>query len=196
MSSFTGDVSFQVNWSPFFLNANTPEEGIPVLEYLGRKYGPQAATAAQTGRGPLSQAAEKCGLKFDSSRFIVNTLKSHCLMDYAKSIGKQNEVAEVLFDDYFRSAKRIDQSAVLKEATESCGIDWSAANQHMSNPDVVSRVKREASTASASGINGVPYFNIFLQSDQARAVQFSGAQPATTFLNIFQRVLNFAKSRV
>lgn len=59
MKGLTEDVSFQVNWSPFFLNPKTPEEGIPVLEYLSRKYGPQAAAAAQSGKGPLSQAAEK-----------------------------------------------------------------------------------------------------------------------------------------
>ena len=59
MKSLEEDVSFQVLWSPFFLNSNTPEEGIPVLEYLSRKYGPQAAAAAQSGKGPLNEAAEK-----------------------------------------------------------------------------------------------------------------------------------------
>ena len=136
------------------------------------------------------------GLKFDSNRFVVNSLKSHCLLDYAKSVGKQNEMAEVLFQDYFRHAKRIDKPEVLKAAAESCGLDWSAATQHMSNPDVVSRVKREAATASASGINGVPHFNVYLTSDRAKAMQFSGAQPAATILNVFQKLLNFAKSRV
>ena len=127
---------------------------------------------------------------------IVNSLKSHCLLDYAKSVGKQNELAEVLFNDYFRHAKRIDQPAVLKEAAEACGIDWSAADTHMNNADIMSRVKREAAAASASGINGVPHFNIFLQSNQARSLQFSGAQPAATILGVFQKVLGFAKSRV
>ena len=127
---------------------------------------------------------------------IVNTLKSHCLLDYAKSVGKQNELAEILFNDYFRHAKRIDQSTVLKEAAEACGIDWSAADTHMNDAEIMSRVKREAATASASGINGVPHFNIFLQSKQGGSLQFSGAQPAATILGVFQKVLRFAKSRV
>jgi predicted DsbA family dithiol-disulfide isomerase len=59
IKTFSGDVSFEVNWRPFFLNPATPDEGIPVLEYLGRKYGPQAAASAQSGKGPLSQMAEK-----------------------------------------------------------------------------------------------------------------------------------------
>lgn len=185
-----------MNWRPFFLNPATPDEGIPVLEYLGRKYGPQAAASARGGKGPLSQMAEKMGLKFNYDRMIVNTLKSHCLLDYAKSVGKQNEMAEILFNDYFRHAKRIDQSSVLKEAAEACHIDWSAADTHMNNVEIASRVKSEATTASASGINGVPHFNIFLKSNQARSQQFSGAQPAATILSVFQKVLSFAKSRV
>ncbi|XP_028415409.1 uncharacterized protein LOC114538449 [Dendronephthya gigantea] len=196
MEGFSGDVSFEVNWLPFFLNSSTPDEGVPVLEYLGRKYGPQAAESARSGKGPLSQMAEKMGLKFNYDRMIVNTLKSHCLLDYAKSVSKQNELAEILFNDYFRHAKRIDHSDVLQEAAEACGIDWSAADTHMKNADVMSRVKREAATASASGINGVPHFSIFLKSNQARTQQFSGAQPAATILSVFQKVLSFAKSRV
>ena len=59
MKSFSGDVTFEVNWRPFFLNRSTPDEGIPVLEYLARKYGPEAAHTARSGKGPLSQMAEK-----------------------------------------------------------------------------------------------------------------------------------------
>ncbi len=59
IKNFSGDVSFEVNWRPFFLNPATPDEGIPVLDYLARKYGPQAAASAQSGKGPLGQMAEK-----------------------------------------------------------------------------------------------------------------------------------------
>ena len=59
IKSFSGDVSFEVNWLPFFLNPSTPDEGIPVLDYLARKYGPQAAASAKSGKGPLGQMAEK-----------------------------------------------------------------------------------------------------------------------------------------
>ena len=117
-------------------------------------------------------------------------------MDYAKPIGKQNELSEVIFERYFSQAKRIDKQAVLQEAAESCGSQWSAAEQHMKNPDVVSRVKQEAATASANGIHGVPHFNVYLKSSTSRGLQFSGAQPPATFLSVFQRIVNFAKSRV
>ena len=59
IKSFSGDVSFEVNWHPFFLNSSTPDEGIPLLDYLARKYGPQAAANARSGKGPLAQMAEK-----------------------------------------------------------------------------------------------------------------------------------------
>lgn len=127
---------------------------------------------------------------------IVNTLKSHCVLDYAKTIGKQNELAEILFETYFRHAKRIDQSDILREAAEACNIDWSAALEHMNNPEVASRVKREALTARGNGITSVPHFNIYLKYDQDRAQRFSGAQPASFIINVLHKVLKFAKSRV
>jgi predicted DsbA family dithiol-disulfide isomerase len=55
ISSFK-DVTFEVNWKPFFLNPNTPEGGIPLLDYLTKKYGSGAAQGALSGTSHLSQA--------------------------------------------------------------------------------------------------------------------------------------------
>ena len=56
MRAFSGDVHFEVMWKPFFLNRNTPEAGIPLLDYMEKKFGPQAKKMALEGSGPLSQA--------------------------------------------------------------------------------------------------------------------------------------------
>lgn len=130
------------------------------------------------------------------NRMIVNTLKSHCLLDYAKTIGKQNELAEVLFNNYFRHAKRIDKFSVLREATEACNIDWSAASNHMTNDDVVQHVKQEAAAARESGIHSVPHYQIYLKSNPENVIQFSGAQPAATMLSVIKKVLAFKKAKV
>ena len=50
----------------------------------------------------------------------MNTLKSHCMLDFAKGFGKQNLVAEKLFSAYFQEARDINSLDVLNEvATES-----------------------------------------------------------------------------
>ena len=55
------------------------------------------------------------GINFDSSRDIVNTVKSHCLLDYAKECGKQDSVAEKLFKAYFEEGQNINSVDVLKK---------------------------------------------------------------------------------
>ena len=55
------------------------------------------------------------GINFNSNRNIVNTLKSHCLLDYAKDQGKQDAVAENLFKSYFEEGHNINSMDVLSK---------------------------------------------------------------------------------
>ena len=52
------ELNFEITWKPFFLNIDTPESGIPLLEYLGKRYGPQAAKAAADGTSSLTKAGQ------------------------------------------------------------------------------------------------------------------------------------------
>jgi len=56
MKVFSNDLHFEVTWKPFFLNPTTPESGVPLEQYLTRKYGPRAAALAKEGTSPLSKA--------------------------------------------------------------------------------------------------------------------------------------------
>lgn len=56
MKAFSNELSFEVTWKPYFLNPTVPDSGIPLEQYLAKKYGPQAAEAAKNATGPLSQA--------------------------------------------------------------------------------------------------------------------------------------------
>ena len=56
MKAFSSELSFEVTWKPFFLNPTTPEGGVPLEQYLAKKYGPRAAALAKEGTSPLSKA--------------------------------------------------------------------------------------------------------------------------------------------
>lgn len=60
------------------------------------------------------------GLEFDPERTIASTIKSHCLLDHAATVGtaKQNELAEVLFRAYFADGKLISSKDFLLAAAE------------------------------------------------------------------------------
>ena len=57
---FAGRVgSFQVKWKPFFLNDKLTDEGMPIVKYIEKRYGAQAAESARTKSGHLHQTAAK-----------------------------------------------------------------------------------------------------------------------------------------
>ena len=56
MKSLSNEFSFQVLWKPFLLNPGPiPDEGLPLVDYLMRKFGPQAAERFMSGDSPVSQ---------------------------------------------------------------------------------------------------------------------------------------------
>ena len=56
MKAFSNNLHFEVTWKPFFLNPTTPDTGVPLDQYLTRKYGPKVAAQAKEGTSPLSRA--------------------------------------------------------------------------------------------------------------------------------------------
>lgn len=194
MKAFSNNLHFEVTWKPFFLNPTTPDTGVPLDQYLTRKYEPKVAAQAKEGTSPLSRAGMNVGINFNPNRLIVNTLKSHCMLDYAKSEGKQDQLAENLFKAYFEEARDINSTDVLAKVAVDTGLNLDAMEKHMK--DSVSRVREEAMEARDEGINGVPYFNIRLKGQAEQVAAFSGAQPPDTFKSIFQRLLSQVKSSV
>lgn len=59
MKDFESTFNFDIEWKPFLLNPNTPDEGIPVLEYLAQRYGQKVADDARTGASELIKAGER-----------------------------------------------------------------------------------------------------------------------------------------
>lgn len=66
------------------------------------------------------------GINFNPNRLIVNTLKSHCMLDYAKSEGKQDQLAENLFKAYFEEARDINSTDVLAKVAVDTGLNLDA----------------------------------------------------------------------
>lgn len=49
---------FKVTWKPFFLNPSTPDDGIPLIEYISSRYGPEAGKRLVEGKSPLQDVAK------------------------------------------------------------------------------------------------------------------------------------------
>lgn len=126
----------------------------------------------------------------------MNTLKSHCLLEYAKSVDCQNETAEVLFHVYFEEGKDINNKAVLKEVCKCANLDENEAMKCIEDEKLKTSIYGEAKHAHHRGINGVPFFDIYIDGiNEKKPLSFSGAQGPAVFTDIFRRLLNTLKSK-
>ena len=126
----------------------------------------------------------------------MNTLRSHCLLDFAKTVDKQDAVAEKLFTAYFEDAQNVNSMEVLSSIAAGLGLDQGSVVSHMSEPTVLARVNEEAAEAMDRGVSGVPHFDIHLKGSTKNVASFSGAQPPDTFKNVFRQQLAKIKASV
>jgi predicted DsbA family dithiol-disulfide isomerase len=161
-----------VRWLPFQLNPDLPAEGIPRVEYIARKFG----TRGKGNYERVAKVGESVGIAFAFDKIEVqpNTLNAHRLLHYAEQQGRQEQVAEVLFNAYFIEGANLTDVDTLAGVAQRAGLDEAAAKAFLAGEadrDLVANADIEARNA---GIGGVPFF-IF-----NRAVAVSGAHEPET----------------
>lgn len=119
------------------------------------------------------------GIKFTYNGLVSNTVDSHRLALWAKQFGRQTEVVEEMFKDYFSNDKNIGDYQVLASAAERAGLDknkvkaffiymkkihnflmGNQALEYLNSEADVDTIRKEASSWPAQGITGVPHFII------------------------------------
>eukprot|EP00299_Pterocystis_sp_00344_P019459 c964_g1_i1.p1 GENE.c964_g1_i1~~c964_g1_i1.p1 ORF type:complete len:175 (-),score=51.72 c964_g1_i1:130-654(-) len=171
------------------LNPSTPPEGIDLVTYLSRKYGPQVAERVLHPNNPVSTAGRPLGLVFNPARRVVNTISAHRLMEAAKSFGNdtQNKLAEELFRSYHCDALDVSDRAVLLECAKKSGIDEATIDRIFNDQSGREVVLRLDAKVKSQGIQGVPLFVIKSEQTSGQVV-LSGAQPPQQFLAAFSQV--------
>jgi predicted DsbA family dithiol-disulfide isomerase len=162
-----------VRWLPFQLNPDLPPQGIPRADYIARKFGPRGNTYER-----VSKVGETVGIPFAFSKIKVqpNTVNAHRLLHYAEQQGRQDAVAEVLFEAYFVNGANLTDVDALADVAAQGGLDREQARAWLASDaerEVVVSADEEARNA---GIGGVPFF-IF-----NRSIGVSGAQDPETLL--------------
>lgn len=168
-----------IEYKSFELN---PQEsfysGKNMHQLLSEKHG-MSIEQAQKAHAKLEQQAALIGLVYNIDQVKpTNTFDAHRLTQYAKSVGKDKELAEKLFYSYYTDAKLISDHDTLADIAESVGMnrDESMAVLHDSSK-YANEVRSDEATAKRLGITGAPFFVI------DRKFAISGAQPTEVFIN-------------
>ncbi|MCM3659022.1 DsbA family oxidoreductase [Agromyces mediolanus] len=173
----------EVEYHSFELAPDTPVdfEGSEI-DFLAKHKGMPAERVQQMLQ-QVTGVAANAGLDYDFDALQhTKTLKAHELLHFAKSEGRQLELAERLFKAYFTEGRHVGRVDELVALAADAGLDADAAREALESGRFADAVQADIAQAGAYGINGVPFFVI----DGKYGV--SGAQPAEVFGQVLTQV--------
>ncbi|QHC86189.1 disulfide bond formation protein DsbA [Empedobacter brevis] len=182
LEQFADKKNIEVIWKSFQLDPAIPEVATEsYTDYLVKRKG-MAVEQVQGMLANVTQMATQVGLDYrlDQS-VIVNSLKAHQLIQFAKSKNLGNEAEERLFKAFFIEGKNIADTETLAQLGKDFGLDESEIKANLEDEKYKYETAQDIQEAQNLGVNGVPFF-VF---DRKYAV--SGAQPAEAFLETLNK---------
>lgn len=188
------DVRFTVDWIPCLLSM--PPDAEPLLgqsvcvfyrDYLCTRYGEQSAQQMLT---TVLKAGESVGIRFNSKRPILkDTIRSHCLIQYAKRFGKCNQAVDSVMKAYFEDGRDISEEDVLVEIAESIGLNPTEVRNVISDPKCHDAIRRTSDEVKKTGITSVPTYIVTRPHANFR-LKFSGAQTMDCFNAAIRQIID------
>lgn len=173
IAALPDDVEVVVENHPFYLDPNTPDEGVVVADMLRKKYGKDPKEMWER----VESEAKKAGIDLDLSQQprMFPTKKVHTITRLAKPLGVQHELANAIANAYFLEHRQVNDDNVLADIAVEYGFDRGDALDAMNDENELAITEKLANDAAARGIRGVPFF-VF-----GEKYALSGAQPDDVF---------------
>ena len=191
LEQFKDKVDFVVNWQPFELNPDMPQEGQELREHLHEKYGSTDEQSKQN-RKRLEDIGNDLDFKFkfsDDSK-IVNSFLAHQLLTFAFEQGEktnndqlQTNVKLALFKAHFSDEKDVSDINVLIEVAVENGLTKSEVTDILKNQYYAQNVRESQQQWLQNGIKAVPAVVVNMQ------YLLSGAQPTQSYIDVINNVL-------
>ncbi|MEM5475014.1 DsbA family oxidoreductase [Pacificibacter sp. AS14] len=177
------DHPFVVEWHPFQLNPDMPQDGMDRRAYLEGKFGGTAG--AKSAYRPIVEtlAAELPDADLGKIKKTPNTLDAHRLIHWAGLEAKQTLMVDALFEAYFVDGRDIGDAETLADIADSIGMDASVVTRLLDTQEDVDLIKSRDVHGRERGITGVPLFVVA----QQHAV--SGAQNSGLWLSVIDELM-------
>ncbi|UII34608.1 DsbA family oxidoreductase [Fulvivirga ulvae] len=176
LSQFPHKEKIEVNWRSFQITPHarhTP--GMDNNQALADHLGTTVAQAKMMSER-VTAMAKGAGLTYNMDRLVwANTLDAHRLIQYAQSVGLDDQMEERLFQAHFTNGENIEDHATLLKIALEVGLEEGPVRKVLESNQYAAEVDKDISVAQNLGVRGVPSFII------NRKASFSGAMPVTDF---------------
>jgi predicted DsbA family dithiol-disulfide isomerase len=173
----------EIEWQPFELNPDMPQEGEELRAHSARKYG---STAEDSARFREEMSARGKELDFEFNYFegmkIVNTRDAHVLLEYAKEEGLQTALKLRFFTAFFSEHKDVSQRSVLIAEAVAIGLNEQAVIARLADQNARQQVIETEAQWQQMGVSSVP--TVVFNRNSALA----GAHPTETFIQVLSEL--------
>jgi len=183
MTQLDDEISFEVNWKPYELHPEIPEEGFDKKEYYKIKFGKSSGSNDRFNF--ISDEGKKVGLEFNfkKSKNLPNTFLAHRLLWLSRSKNIQDNLAEDLFYAYFTEGRDVGNKDVLIEIASENGLNREEIRKFFQTNIGYDEVLREENRAREMNIFSVPTY-IF-----NKKYLLVGGQEPDTFVAYMKKVI-------
>ncbi|MBK5395914.1 DsbA family oxidoreductase [Pseudomonas sp. TH39(2020)] len=152
-----GEVEVEVNFRPFELNENMPDEGENAVQHIIEKYGSSTEEIARN-QASLRARGEAVGFHFDLEKrtHFYNTFDAHRLLYWAEIKGQQRQLKHALLKAYFTDGRNVSDPETLVEIAKAVGLPETEASQVVNSDQFGEHVRELEMFYRGQGINGVP----------------------------------------
>ena len=183
LANFKDKDEIEVVWKSFQLNPNmVTNANISTTENLAKSKGWTLEYTRQMSNHVTQMAAGE-GMLFDFDKAVVaNSFNAHRLLQFAKTLGKGDELKEVLLYAYFTDGKNTDDDETLFALAAKIGLPEQEAKNVIENKTLFAeKVHADVLEAQRFGIQGVPFFVV------DRKYGISGAQEVSAFSQTLEK---------
>ena len=182
MAELQKEIEFEINWKPYELHPEIPENGYDKKLYMKQKFGDQA------GNSPYKQIEElgkELGFEFNFSKSerIPNTFRAHRLLWKAREFDLQSELSEALFEAYFTEGKDIGSIDILSEIASNLGMNKEKTTKFLESKEGGQETADEEMNFIEKSIGAVPTYFI----NNKYIIQ--GGQEPSTFVSFLSKIL-------
>lgn len=173
----------EIEWQPFELNPDMPDEGENLRAHVLRKYGAKRQDSDKA-RANISALGAEYGFTFDyfEEMKMVNTRNAHLLLDFAHQQGVQHELKQRLFSAFFTEHKDVSDRTVLLAEAKHVGLDFDAAAAALDSPERRRHVVNQEMLWKEKGISGVP--TVIFNRNSA----MTGAHPTDSYKEVLKEL--------
>ena len=176
-------VEFEVEWKPYELHPEIPENGYDKKLYMQQKFGDLSGRSSPYKQ--ITEIGKTLGFDFNFSKSerIPNTFNAHRLLWKAKEYGVQTRISEALFKAYFTDGINIGSNEELLKIATAEGMEEQSTRAFLNSKEGGQETADEEMSFIEKSIGAVPTYFI----NEKYIIQ--GGQEPETFVSFLNKIL-------